>query len=288
MSASSRSADITQAYLVPFGEFQLDPGIGSVRLHLAVDDSLNPGACSCNRLGGDLGGDPNAVFLGQTVSPQPIVEVIYDVGSSFGTPTSLKAQLTWNGTVQSQVTFGISGPGAYLFDLQVANPVTSTAVYPWSVTVTATAGSATQTQTRSGNVAVVVNPTTGIMGAGWSLGSVDQLVTSGTSLIWVSGSGGARVFTAGTGGSYVSPANDFGTLVKNGDNTYTYADQFHTTYNFDTSGNIVKIVDPHNLTRTYAYSSGLLSTISELMAVWPPTPIMAAINSPRSPNRVAV
>jgi RHS repeat-associated protein len=215
-----------------------------------------------------VSGSPALAYNSDSFSPAPIVEISYASDPNGTVPTSIKAQLTWNnGTPQTAVTFSTTGHSAgdvYLLDLQDSSAVTFTSAFPWSVTVTAAySGGVNVVRTVSGKTPVIVNGTASPYGPGWSLASVDQLVTVGNDLMWVHGGGEARYFQSLGNNAYLSPANDFGTLVKNVGGTYTYTAKDQTKFNFDSSGNISTIVDPHNLTLTYAYSSGLLSTVTE-------------------------
>jgi YD repeat-containing protein len=253
----------------PFGPFSADPGTGSADYtHPVANNSVK--SCSCAL----VGGDESLHYQGSTVNPQPIVEVddLPDT-SILGVPTSLVATLTWNAVNQPAVTFTTTGHSHgdhYLYDLQVNSAVTVTNFYTWSVTRNANwTGQPSEVDfTDQYTTPVVVSPSSGPMGAGWSIGSVDKLVPAGTgNVIWIHGSGGFRVFTGGSLGTFfVSPSNEFGKLHWNDDGTYTYyaKDQL-TTANFDSSGRITSVVDPHSLTRTYTYNaSGLISTITEM------------------------
>jgi RHS repeat-associated protein len=215
-----------------------------------------------------VSGSTALVYNTDSFNPKPIVEVTYASDPNGTVPTSIQAQLTWNnGTPQTAVTFSTTGHSAgdvYLLDLQDSSAVTFTSAFPWSVTVTAAySGGINVVRTVSGKTPVIVNGSASPYGPGWSLASVDQLVTVGSDLMWVHGGGEARYFQSLGNNAYLSPPNDFGTLVKNIDGSYTYTAKDQTKFNFDSSGNISTVVDPHNLTLTYAYSSGLLSTISE-------------------------
>jgi RHS repeat-associated protein len=100
------------------------------------------------------------------------------------------------------------------------------------------------------------------LGPGWSMPGIDQIVDVGVGVMMAFGSGApSRWFTKNPDGSYQSPTDDFGTLVKNGDSTFTYTSKHQVKWNFNTSGQMTSIVDPHNLAITLSYSSGLLSTI---------------------------
>jgi hypothetical protein len=65
-------------------------------------------------------------------------------------------------------------------DLQPDSAVASTSVYPYSITVTASfTGGTNVVRTIYGKAAVVVNGSSGPLGAGWSLDAVGKLVTVG-------------------------------------------------------------------------------------------------------------
>src|SRR5262249_37279843 len=146
---------------------------GSFSLSHNLDASLNPSDCGCNVMGSDAA----AIFRSDSINPKPILQATFTSDPSSTVPTSLTAQLTWNGAAQTAVSFGTTGPTAgdlYLMDLQVANAVTATGVSPWSVTVTATySGGTTIHQTFSGTDPVVVNSSSAPMGPGWSIGGLD-------------------------------------------------------------------------------------------------------------------
>jgi hypothetical protein len=208
------------------------------------------------------------VYSSDSFSPKPIVEVTYASDPGGTVPTSIQGQLTWNnGTPQTAVTFTTTGHSAgdvYLLDFQVNSAVTMTSAFPWSVTLTASySGGSTVVRTVSGTAPVIVNGSASPYGPGWSLATVDQLVSVGNDLMWVHGSGEARYFQSLGNNNYLSPPNDFGTLVQNVGGDYTYTAKDQTKFNFDSTGKITTVVDPHNLTVTFAYASGLLNTITE-------------------------
>ncbi len=134
-------------------------------------------------------------------------------------------------------TTGHSPGDTYLLSVQVANPVTATGAYPWSVSIQANYSGGKDIVTSASGIAdVVVNGPTDPYGQGWSVGGTAKLVSDGKGgYFWVDGSGGSREFQAGNGTTFVSPPNDFGTLVKNGTGTYTYTDPQQVKWNFTRS-----------------------------------------------------
>jgi RHS repeat-associated protein len=213
--------------------------------------------------GGAVFPQPMLVYHSDSTTVRPILEETVSIGSGSNNFSTADVVLTWNnGTPQSAVTF--TSPGAdtsWIFGVQVSSAVSSTGLYPWSMTINmhfSSLGDIVRTVT--GNALVVVN--NGAFGNGWSIDGFNSLVAVSGGEMMVFGSGGARLFT-GSGGTYTSPANDYGTLVKNGDNTFTYTAKDQTQWNYDTSGNLTTIVDPHSLARTFTYSGGNLSTVTE-------------------------
>jgi RHS repeat-associated protein len=259
--------DPTESEMVDFGASLLSPLNGSFELTSLFDTGLNPNQCNC----ATFGADASAAFRSDSINPKPIVQSEFTSDPSGAVPTSLQAQLTWNGMAQAVENFGTGGHSAgdvYLMDLQAASAVTTTGVYPWSVTVTAAySGGPTIVKTVSSIDPVVVNGASGPLGPGWSVGGLDYLVSIpgsagvATGMLYVYGTGESRFFQGS--GPYTSPANDMGTLVKNMDGSFTYTNKNQDKWNFDTTGKLTTVVDPHNLTRTFTYSGGLLSTWAE-------------------------
>src|SRR5229473_430015 len=98
------------------------------------------------------------------------------------------------------------------------------------------------------------------LGAGWTLGSVDKLVSVSSQTVgtYTFAAGQERVFGAGgqeffaaSGGSYTSPAGDNGTLSAVGGN-YQYVTADGRTENFNSSGQETSFVSPDGLA-TIAY-----------------------------------
>jgi RHS repeat-associated protein len=212
--------------------------------------------------GGAVFQQPMLVYHSDSTTVKPIIEETISPAGG-GNFTTADVVLTWNnGSPQSAVTF--SSPGSdtsWIFGVQVSSALTGTGLYPWSMTMTMHfSGLGDVVRTVTGNALVVVN--NGAFGQGWSIDGFNSLVAVSGGEMMVFGSGGARLFT-GSGGTYTSPANDYDTLVKNGDNTFTYTAKDQTKWNYDTSGNLTTIVDPHSLARTFTYSGGNLSTVTE-------------------------
>ncbi len=254
---------------VGFGTGSASPQTGDYSTQVPLDFGQN------GSLGTDdsplAGGQTALVYHSDAVSVYPIVETTFATDAGGSVPTTLKAQLTWNGSALGWVTFGTSGHSAgdvYDLALQDTSAVTSTGNYSWSVEVEATLpGGATIDRTDSGTASVVVEGSGDAFGYGWGLAGFDNLVSVTNGYVWVYGAGGSRFFYDPKGGlnppvASVGSTSDPTTGVKNQDNstTWTAADGTKTT--FDSSGNLLKVVDTHGLAVTYSYSSGRLSGIA--------------------------
>ena len=244
-------------YLTTIGEASVNLVTGGLRVSQPLDFDLSPGTA--------VGGSPNLVYNTDTVNVEPILPVTLTTDSNDPVPSELEAQLTWNnGTPQPWVTFSTTGhsPGnTYLLAVQVASPVATTGLYPYTIEVKSPDDSIDATV--SGYYTVVANnPATDSFGAGWSLDSLATLVPVTGGVLWVSGSGDARLFS-GSGGTYTNPPGDFGILVQNADGSWTYTAKDDSKDNFDVNGRLTSVVDKHNLALTYTYdSSGQISTVA--------------------------
>jgi RHS repeat-associated protein len=208
-------------------------------------------------------GNLSLAYNSDTVDVRPIIQTSFQTDPNSPLPMQIQVTLTWNGSAQSPVTFSTSGysPGdAYLLSVQVANPVTATGSYPWSVDIQATLpGGPVINSTTSGTAFEVVNGPTDPIGQGWSLGGSAQLVSDGQGgYFWVNGNGGVSDFQAGNGSTFVSPPNNLGTLVQNGAGSFTYTSPDQVKSNFSTvSGQILltSIVQPDGPSETFTYNA---------------------------------
>ena len=90
-------------------------------------------------------------------------------------------------------------------------------------------------------------------GAGWWIDGIPLLVIGSTDVLMVSGQGDSRRFT-GPGPNFTSPAEDFGTLAQHQDGSYTYTTKDQWLENFNSSGYLTSVVDPHGLTTSYTWN----------------------------------
>jgi RHS repeat-associated protein len=235
--------------------------LGDVPVSAPLDLDQSPGTSQS--------GDPALVYNSDSVTGAPVLQVAMQAPNNAALPSSLQAQLTWNGVQQSAVTFNVpsaAGPGSVLvLGLQVP-AVSSTGRDGWSVTVTPSGGSG---MTTSGSTFVVLQ-TGSSFGSGWTLSNMDQLVSIAADsygpagMLRAYGTGEWRFYASAGGGSYTSPAGDNGTLSSSG-GAYTYTIPDGQTWNFNSSGQETSWVSPDgHETLAFSYSSGQLSTLTAI------------------------
>ena len=203
--------------------------LGDVSQTVALDLDQSPGTSQS--------GNPALVYHSSQVAAQPIVQVQLDTPNNASLPSSISAQLTFDGVAAATVTYYTAGdsPGDVLtMALQSSTTITTTGRYSYSVDVTA--GSYSQTFTGS---EFVVAEDASTLGAGWTFSGVDQLIPISASgslpagVLRVYGNGGYRFYT-GTS-TFTSPAGDNGTLTLSG-GTYTYSTPDGQSWTFNSSG----------------------------------------------------
>jgi RHS repeat-associated protein len=203
--------------------------MGAVQFSHALDLDQSPGTSQ--------GGEPALAFNSDEVSQKPIVQLQLNSPNNALLPSTISAQLTFNGTAASTVTYSTTGLAAgdtLTMALQASTAITTTGGYSWSVNVTA--GSFTHTYT---GYTFVVAQDSSPFGAGWSFASVNQLVSISASgsvpagMLMVFGTGGWRFYQGS--GSYTSPVGDNGTLTVLG-GTYTYSTPDGQSWTYNSSG----------------------------------------------------
>ncbi len=200
-------------------------------------------------------------YSSTAANAQPIFLAEYQLPTGQSVPATISARLTFNGTALATVTYNTSGlnPGDYVQIALQANATSlSTGRYPWSITVT---NSGTPT-TYSGNVDVV-NQANSPYGAGWSLDNVEQLVSVSGGVMLVNPDGTSLYFASNGQGGYNTSAGDFSTLTVSG-GVYTRTLPDGTKINFNSSGQQTSVVDRDGNTTTFGYSSGKLTTITDM------------------------
>src|SRR5262249_25142236 len=248
----------------PFGLGSVSPQTGN--LHLTHPLDFRRTVPSGLDAAATLAGPSALVYNSDSVNVKPIIETTLASPAGGQVPSSISVQLTWNnGTPQSAVTFQTTGHSAgdtYLLAVQVNTAVTASGRYPWSVTITANlSGGDTVVRTVSGYANVVVNGSSDPFGQGWGVWELDSLVIDSNGVLWTFGSGDSYYFPTLTSTMFMNPPMFQGGMVKNADGTYTYTTKYQIKYNFDSTGKLTSITDPHSLAVTYSYSGGRLSTI---------------------------
>jgi YD repeat-containing protein len=248
--------------------------MGNLQLSHALDLDTSPD-------GGAAAGSPALTYNSAEVSVKPVVQASILSDNSQALPSTVSAVLTWNGTPGATYTYNTTGaqPGDLLtLAIQEPTTVTSTGAYSWSLSVVMNYGTPV-TYTSSGT-AYVVTEDSSPFGSGWSLSSVDQIVSVSGGVMFVYGSGFAR-FWSGSG-TFTAPAGDNGTLTyASSVYTYTMPDneqlKFNSsgyetswtagdglssiTYSYNGSNQLTSITATDGTTSTFSYSGSLVSTI---------------------------
>src|SRR5262249_5732229 len=115
------------------------------------------------------------------------------------------------------------------------------------------------------DVVLVASNDNSPFGAGWSLSGLDRLYDGGDNGVMIMhGDGSHPSYYPWNldAGAYQSTGDDFGTLGHNG-TTWTYTNKYGTKWNFNSSGYLTTVVEPHGLAITYTYNgSNLLTSIT--------------------------
>jgi hypothetical protein len=147
------SADPHNGGMVPMGETNVDLNLGAVRIEQALHFDLD--GCGCQ----DMLGGPALIYNSVTVGVQPIFQVTVAPDTTQGTPSAIKARLTWaGGTPQNWVTLTPQNSNPIVMRLQSSSLVGQTGRYDWLVDFEVDyAGSDPWTDSASGRASVVVN-----------------------------------------------------------------------------------------------------------------------------------
>jgi len=210
---------------------------------------------------------PLSLFYNSSAAnAQPIFITHYPTSSSGALPSTISAQLTFNGTAGSTFYYSTSSlnPGDIMeIASQVNASSLSTGRYSYSIAVTANYATPVTT-TYSGSVNVI-NDASSPFGAGWTLSGLEHIwsVTGGVILELP---GGLSLWFASAGsGAFTTPAGDFSTLTQNtGTNVYTRTLTNGTKITFNSSGYQTAVTDRDGNATSYAYNgSNQLSTITD-------------------------
>ncbi len=202
----------------------------------------------------------------------PIINIEHPLDPTQSTPSTVTAQLTFNGTPGATWTYNTSSltPGDILqIGLQANASGLSTGRYPYSATVIDNRAG-TQTTTTDTGTATIINealdPTFSALGAGWSVGGLEKIIPASGGVILDQGGGSGEWFGGSFGsggGTFTSPAGDFSTLVGNSNGTYTRTLTNGTVQTFNASGLETSVVNRNGLTTTFGYSGSLLTSVTD-------------------------
>ncbi|APZ94505.1 RHS repeat-associated core domain-containing protein [Fuerstiella marisgermanici] len=234
-----------------------------------------------------------------TTDPNPIIgvesEYVQDA-NSFNYPASVDAQLTLDTIVGTSVHYNASSSlfngDVIRLTQQVDGSSLATGRYDYELaaTVNFTSGGLTSSRTFTGSTHVV-NRNVSEFGDNWSIADLDQLFIDSAGVLLVDGDNVASWFEDDSG-TFVSPPGPlaFSTLVENMDDTYTLTDKYGNKAEFDEDGllteredrngnsttyeyidadsdtvvdEIETITDHYGRETTFAYTSGLLSSITD-------------------------
>jgi RHS repeat-associated protein len=212
------------------------------------------------------------IYVSTAGDARPIFVAHYQLPAGVTVPTSITAQLTFNGSAGSTYTFTTSSGVTFFypgdtFNLALNANATSlgTGRYSYSFQVV-DSNASPMTTTYSGS-ADIVNYKSNAFGAGWNLSGLERIYSVTGGVILDLGEGQSLWFANGASpGSYTTPAGDFSTLSKNTmTNVYTRTMPDGTQINFNSSGYQTSVVDRNGNTTSYNYNgSNALTSISDL------------------------
>jgi RHS repeat-associated protein len=211
------------------------------------------------------------VYNSTAANAQPVFVVHYQIDPSQAIPSTVSAQLTFNGVGGQVYYYSLSGtpfnPGDMIqMALQGNATSLTTGRYSYSISVVANYASPVTT-TYSGSVDVI-NSASSPFGTGWTLDNV-QRIWSVTGGVILELPGGTSLWFANgqSSGTFVTPAGDFSTLTQNTSTLlYTRTLKDGRKINFNSSGYQTSIVDTNNNTTTFSYNgSNQLTKITDFV-----------------------
>jgi len=247
---------------ISIGEAQIDLHSGALRLTHALDFDLSPGT--------DVGGSPALVYNSDRYLP--VIKITMATDPELPLPDSVTLDWELNGETQDSITFSdlTFEPGdTIVFALQ-CNSVPESGVIEWVIRATATYDDETTFEaTLAGSENVTAPAPDNGLGAGWGIDGIDRLAFADYGITWITGAGDRRLFVHQSSvdtysdGEYINPTGEFGKLIQNDDFSFTYFAYDGTVRHFDERGLMIKVVDLHDLERTYEYyeESGYLESI---------------------------
>ncbi|MEX0586701.1 MAG: hypothetical protein WD176_08660, partial [Pirellulales bacterium] len=198
---------------------------------------------------------------------RPIIIVETPQPADGAVPDKIKAELTFAGNTGAPVYYSTSGlvAGQTLrFALQADATALPSGTHDWTLHLTEYHGAETATRTFTGTK-IIVNRADSPFGKQWWIDGLDQLVVDAAGADVVFSDGTTARFT-GTDGTYSAPSWLQSTLTRSGsagDYSYSYQSKYGDTAVFNHQGQLTQRVDTNGNLLSYAYASGLLSTIRD-------------------------
>jgi RHS repeat-associated protein len=225
-------------------------------------------------------------------TPDQVLEGDFALAMNSGTYDSLSVSATFDG--QAAGTSGIgtqylgNNPTVHVA-IQVSTSAYPTGYYPYTLTL---GGSSVYAPATVSGYVAVVNNSASPFGAGWDMPGLDHLYQNNVSgapagMLLTDGTGEGWFFTENDDGSFTSPNGPYAfdtltsvtgggwQLVTHDGVTFNFNSSGYVTSRVDrtgtttyswTSGELVDITDPFGRSIVLAYSSGLLSSISDFAA----------------------
>ena len=258
------------------GQGQSNIPLGS---SLGIDGSL--AASGSLQLLEALNPDQSLIYRSNSLV-KPVIAVDTQLAPGVAVPSSVSAQLTFNGiagTSYSYSTSGMTTGQAMRFALQADGSSLATGMYDYSIAVTLTISGVNHTQMFTGKQAIV-NRNASVYGSGWWLDGLDSVVDSTAGALLVKGNGDSLWFPK-SGSNYLHAAGDlqYNSFVKNVNGTFTVTSKTGTVSNFSTLGLLTSVVDPNGNTTTLSYADRNSDGIAnELISITDPFGRVTNIN----------
>lgn len=208
----------------------------------------------------------------------PVSTVQVDVTDDFS-PTATKLSLklmrvdgAWvtftNGTTE---IFFAGGAGVSRLAAQFADSTTATGAVAYTLVASYWNGSSLLREKRAPLRVLVSNERASAFGWGWSMPGMQRLIEQDGGSVVITGGDGSIAYFVGTqcqsgiACTLASPPGDFTTVTRSVTGSYErrYPDGTVVAYGGGGAGWITTVKDRFNNTTTFAYSSGLLSTITD-------------------------
>jgi len=270
---------------------EANPGTTNVSWH---------GNIGTSGVGGDaataISTDPyGGLFYSATSNANPIVSVETKVGTDAVIPDSIEVQVTVGTVTENSVFFSTAGLLAgdtVRFAVQVDASTLDSGVYVYQAMVIAHYGSETNKQKYTGYLRLD-NLANSTLGDGWDYTGLERLAIQSDGVLHIQGNGTLDWYAVDMLGAYTGEPGEaaFKTLSKNiMTNDFTLTDKYGNISKFDSNGyltsredangntftfayvdadtdgatdDISTMTDPFGRVTTFAYSSGLLSTITD-------------------------